>query len=67
MHIYYEDGPPAVKMGAAGAFRRGESRDIDDKLAEQILEKKTVKFKKGKKALPEPQPEPAAKEEVDNG
>jgi len=54
MHIFYEEGPPKVTMGAAGTFKRGESRDIDDKLAEQILGKKTIVFKKGKKIPPDP-------------
>lgn len=52
MHIYYDDGPPTVTMGEAGTFARGVSRDIDNKLAEQVLGKKRVQFKKGKKDAP---------------
>jgi len=50
MHIYYEEGPPRVGMGAAGDFVRGVSRDIDDKLAKQILAKKTIVFTQGEKS-----------------
>lgn len=64
MHIYYEEGPPRVGMGAAGDFVKGVSRDIDDKLAEQILKKKTIVFSKGDTAQAEAapaSPAPAAK------
>jgi hypothetical protein len=54
MHIYYKDGPPKVGMGAAGVFEKGVSRDIDDKLAEQILKKTSIIFKKGEKKKPDP-------------
>nr|AUG44380.1 hypothetical protein [uncultured bacterium] len=54
MHIYYEEGPPTVKMGEAGQFEQGVSRDIDDKLAKQILEKTSIKFKRGTKTKPAP-------------
>ena len=57
MHIYYENGPPSVTMGAAGTFKKGVSRDIDDKLAEQLLAKKSIVFKEGEKsAAPEEGP-----------
>ena len=49
MHIYYEDGPPSIGMGDAGAFKRGVSRDIDDKLAQQILKKTSIVFKEGQR------------------
>ena len=65
MHIYYEEGPPRVGMGEAGEFVRGVSRDVDDKLAKQILKKKTVVFTQGEKSATtdaEPAiPAPAAK------
>ena len=65
MHIYYTDGPPTIKMGDAGEFEQGVSRDIDDKLAKQILDKKTVCFKKGiktKTAAAAVAPAPAGEE-----
>lgn len=52
MHIYYEEGPARVGMGAAGDFFKGVSRDIDDKLAGQILGKTSIVFTKGKKVKP---------------
>lgn len=50
MHIYYENGPPTIGIGAAGTFKRGVSRDIDDELAKKILGKKSVQFKEGERA-----------------
>ena len=47
MHIYYEQGPPSIGMGAAGVFRKGVSRDIDAELAKGILAKKSIVFKEG--------------------
>jgi len=64
MHIYYESGPPTVTLGVAGTFEKGTSRDIDDKLAEQLLGKKSIEFKKGKKVKAEDKT--AAVEEVTN-
>ncbi|HBG06325.1 MAG: hypothetical protein A2075_12205 [Geobacteraceae bacterium GWC2_58_44] len=58
MHIYYEDGPPKITMGAAGEFRKGVSREIEDGLAKMILEKKTVVFKEGEAKEPDLPKEP---------
>lgn len=46
MKIVYEDGPDTIHMGAAGSFNRGEVKDVDDELAEALLKKQTIKFKK---------------------
>ena len=45
MKIYYDEGPPSIGMGAAGVFKKGESREIDDDLARQLLAKKSIVFK----------------------
>jgi cephalosporin hydroxylase len=52
MHIYYQEGPTKIGMGAAGNFVKGVSRDIDDDLAEQILQKKSIVFTKGESTAP---------------
>ena len=46
MKILYEDGPETISMGAAGSFKRGEPREVADDLAEALLKKQTIKFKK---------------------
>ena len=46
MKIVYEDGPDTITMGIAGQFNRGESREVSDEIAELLLKKETIKFKK---------------------
>ena len=46
MKIVYEEGPDAITMGIAGQFNRGESREVEDEIAELLLKKETIKFKK---------------------
>ena len=44
--IMYEHGPDVITMGAAGRFERGKAKDVDEKIAEVLLKKKTIRFKK---------------------
>lgn len=44
MRIFYEEGPERLNMGAAGVFRRGEPKTVQDTIAEALLKKQTVKF-----------------------
>ena len=46
MKIKYEDGPEIITMGIAGDFKRGEPKEVDDKIAEALLKKESIKFKK---------------------
>ena len=46
MKIKYEEGPESVTMGAAGQFKKGEAREVDAQLAEALLKKESIKFKK---------------------
>ncbi len=40
MHIVYDQGPPRIDMGAAGAFRRGELHEVNDAVARALLKKR---------------------------
>ncbi len=43
--LIYVEGPLRVKMGAAGTFKRGTTKEVaDDKLAEKLLKKKVLRF-----------------------
>lgn len=44
MKIVYTQGPERITLGAAGAFRRGEPKDVPDELAERLLAKKSINF-----------------------
>lgn len=46
MKIFYEDGPEKINMGAAGTFNLKEPKEVADDLAEFLLKKQTIKFKK---------------------
>lgn len=46
MQIKYEDGPDTITMGIAGQFKKGEAREVHDMIAEALLKKETIKFKK---------------------
>jgi hypothetical protein len=43
MKLYYDEGPARMTFGAAGTFRLGEPREIDDSLAETLLKKGRLK------------------------
>ena len=42
--ILYTTGPKKISMGKAGEFKRGVAKKLDDKLADALLKKSTVKF-----------------------
>ena len=43
--LIYVEGPLKVDMGAAGTFRRGEAKPVeDDDLAKRLLGKKSINF-----------------------
>lgn len=44
MKIKYEEGPDAITMGIAGQFKKGEAREVDDKVADALLKKESIKF-----------------------
>lgn len=44
MKIKYVQGPPSVEVGIAGKFRLNEERELDDRVAQQLLRKSSVKF-----------------------
>lgn len=48
MKILYEEGPEIITMGIAGQFRRGEPKEIPDEIANTLLKKETIKFRKVK-------------------
>lgn len=43
--LLYTEGPKKVDMGAAGKFERGVAKEVkDDKLADRLLKKKSIRF-----------------------
>lgn len=46
MKIKYEEGPDAVTCGKAGQFKKGEAREVNDIIADALLKKESIKFKK---------------------
>ncbi len=44
MFLKYTAGPPRLDMGAAGIFEINIPREIPDGLADQLLEKTSIKF-----------------------
>ena len=46
MRIVYEEGPETISMGIAGQFNRGEPKEVSAEIAELLLKKQTIKFKK---------------------
>lgn len=46
MKVKYEEGPEVISMGAAGQFKKGEAKELDDMLAESLLRKETIRFVK---------------------
>lgn len=46
MRILYEDGPETINMGIAGQFTRGEPKEVPDDIAETLLKKQSIKFKR---------------------
>ena len=46
MKIIYEEGPDEIKAGIAGQFKRGEPKEVVNEVAECLLKKTSIKFKK---------------------
>lgn len=53
MKLKYIEGPETVNLGLAGAFVRGEIRDVEDDIAERLLKKESLKFIKIKNTADE--------------
>lgn len=52
MKIFYTDGPPSLTAGSAGQFINGEPKEVDDKIAVELLKKPPFKeFKKNKEVI----------------
>jgi hypothetical protein len=44
-HLCYDHGPACITAGAAGQFKRGESKPVDDALAKNLLARTDIKFR----------------------
>ena len=47
--VYVSGGPNRIKAGVAGTFEKGVPREVNDKLADSLIKKTSLKFERVKK------------------